>query len=232
MVCAILGSIAMGMMFDPAVINESTDSFKSYVSNGAYWSFQKLGEYYHVGNLLLVIYAACNAIGQFSTLVLSIDAPLRILLDNEDARQFVPSGLLKKNEHGAYINGIKMVICLSGSIILIQSFVPGAASVLTQLNKLNSVTMPLRYLWVFAAYIALRKSLNKFNPEYKFTKNQTVALVAGGWCFFVTAVCCLLGMYVEGDIASTALNVITPVVLTALGLILPEIKKRETAKAN
>ena len=66
MVCAILGSIAMGMMFDPAVINESTDSFKSYVSNGAYWSFQKLGEYYHVGNLLLVIYAACNAIGQFS----------------------------------------------------------------------------------------------------------------------------------------------------------------------
>ena len=231
-VCAIFGTIAMGMMFDPAVINESTDSFKSYVSNGAYWSFQKLGEYYHVGNLLLVIYAACNAIGQFSTLVLSIDAPLRILLDNEDARQFVPSGLLKKNEHGAYINGIKMVICLSGSIILIQSFVPGAASVLTQLNKLNSVTMPLRYLWVFAAYIALRKSLNKFNPEYKFTKNQTVALVAGGWCFFVTAACCLLGMYVEGDIASTALNVITPVVLTALGLILPEIKKREVAKAK
>ena len=232
MVCAILGSIAMGMMFDPAVINESQDSFKSYVSNGAYWSFQKLGEYYHVGNLLLVIYAACNAIGQFSTLVLSIDAPLRMLLDNEDARQFVPSGLLKKNEHGAYINGIKMVICLSGSIILIQSFVPGAASVLTQLNKLNSVTMPLRYLWVFAAYIALRKSLNKFNPEYRFTKNQTVALVAGGWCFFVTAACCLLGMYVEGDIASTALNVITPVVLTALGLILPEIKKREVAKAK
>ena len=129
MVCAILGSIAMGMMFDPAVINESTDSFKSYVSNGAYWSFQKLGEYYHVGNLLLVIYAACNAIGQFSTLVLSIDAPLRILLDNEDARQFVPSGLLKKNEHGAYINGIKMVICLSGSIILIQSFNTGLTMV-------------------------------------------------------------------------------------------------------
>ena len=129
MVCAILGSIAMGMMFDPTVINESTDSFKSYVSNGAYWSFQKLGEYYHVGNLLLVIYAACNAIGQFSTLVLSIDAPLRILLDNEDARQFVPSGLLKKNEHGAYINGIKMVICLSGSIILIQSFNTGLTMV-------------------------------------------------------------------------------------------------------
>ena len=48
MVCAILGTIAMGMMFDPAIINESKESFDSYVSNGSYWAFQKLGEYYHV----------------------------------------------------------------------------------------------------------------------------------------------------------------------------------------
>ena len=91
------------MMFDPAVINESTESFNSYVSNGGYWAFQKLGEYYHVGNLFLIIYAACNAVGQFSTLVLSIDAPLRMLLDNEDAREFIPTKLLKKNKYGAYI---------------------------------------------------------------------------------------------------------------------------------
>lgn len=231
MVCAILGTIAMGMMFDPAVINESPETFNSYVSNGAYWSFQKLGQYYGVGNLLLIIYAACNMIGQFSVLVLSIDAPLRMLLDNENARQFIPSGLLKKNKYGAYVNGIWMIVILSGSIILIQSFVPGAATVLAQLTKLNSVTMPLRYLWVFAAYIALRKSLNKFNPEYKFTKNQGLAFLAGGWCFFVTAICCLMGMYVEGDLFLTAMNVITPFVLTALGLILPIIKKNEKTNA-
>lgn len=226
-VCAILGTVAMGMMFDPAVINESTESFNSYVSNGSYWAFEKLGEYYGVGNLFLIIYALCNAIGQFSTLVLSIDAPLRMLLDNEDAREFIPSGLLKKNKYGAYINGIKMVIILSGSIILIQSFVPGAAAVLAQLNKLNSVTMPLRYLWVFVAYMALRKTVGRFSSEYQFTKNRTLALVAGGWCFFVTAFCCIFGMWVPGDPASTALNVITPFVLTALGIILPQIKKRE-----
>ena len=154
-----------------------------------------------------------------------------MLLDNEDARQFVPTKLLKQNENGAYVNGIWMVVALSGSIIVIQSFVPGAAAVLTQLNKLNSVTMPLRYLWVFAAYIALRKAAGKFHPEYRFVKNQGIALTAGVWCFFVTAACCLLGMYVEGDMASTALNVITPFVLTALGLILPEIKKREKTNA-
>ena len=159
MVCAILGTIAMGMMFDPALINGSTESFNSYVSNGSYWAFQKLGEYYHVGNLLMIIYAACNAIGQFSTLVVSIDAPLRMLLDNEDARQFIPTKLLKQNKFGAYINGIWMVVALSGAIILIQIIGgSGAAGVLAQLNKLNSVTMPLRYLWVFAAYIALRKA--------------------------------------------------------------------------
>ncbi len=229
-VCAILGTIAMGMMFDPEVINETQDSFNSYVSNGSYWAFQKLGEYYGVGDLLLIVYALCNAVGQFSTLVLSIDAPLRMLLDNEQAREFIPNGLLKQNKRGAYINGILMIVVLSGSIILIQSFVPGAAAVLAQLNKLNSVCMPLRYLWVFAAYIALRKAREKFNPEYKFVKNQGVALGFGTWCFILTAACCILGMYVENDIYSTALNVITPCVLTALGLILPMIKKAQDNK--
>ena len=232
MVCAILGTIAMGMMFDPALINGSTESFNSYVSNGSYWAFQKLGEYYHVGNLLMIIYAACNAIGQFSTLVVSIDAPLRMLLDNEDARQFIPTKLLKQNKFGAYINGIWMVVALSGAIILIQIIGgSGAAGVLAQLNKLNSVTMPLRYLWVFAAYIALRKARDKFHPEYRFTKNQPVALVMGFWCFFVTAACCIMGMYSD-DLFTMFLNVVTPIVLTALGMILPLIKKNEKASTK
>ena len=129
-VCAILGTVAMGMMFDPAMINASEESFNSYVSNGAYWAFQRLGSYWGIGDSLLIIYAICNAIGQLSTLVISIDAPLRMLLDNEDAQKFIPRTLLKKNDSGAYVNGIKMVAVLSGSIILIQSFVPGAAAVL------------------------------------------------------------------------------------------------------
>ena len=224
-VCAILGTIAMGMMFDPVAIAEN---FDSYNANGSYWAFQKLGEYYGLGNLLMIIYAACNAIGQFSTLVISIDAPLRMLLDNEDARQFIPTKLLKQNKYGAYINGIWMVVALSGSIILIQALVPNADTVLRQLTQLNSVTMPMRYLWVFLAYIMLRRNIKKFNPEYKFVKNQGVAYFFGFWCFFVTAFCCILGMYKQGDIFTTLLNVITPLVLFALGMILPMIKKRES----
>lgn len=225
-VCAILGTIAMGMMFDPAVINASPESFNSYNSNGSYWAFQKLGGYYHVGNLLLIIYAVCNAIGQLSTLVISIDAPLRMLLDNEAARNYIPSGLLKKNDAGAYVNGIRMVAILSGSIILIQSVVPGAAAVLKQLTKLNSVCMPMRYLWVFFAYLALRRSEDRFPREYRFVKSHGVAMFFGAWCFLVTAASCILGMY-DKDPFTFALNVITPVVLTALGVILPIIAGRE-----
>ncbi len=225
-VCAMLGTIAMGMMFDPTVINASEESFNSYAANGAYWAFQRLGQYYGIGDTLLVIYALCNMIGQFAVLIMSIDAPLRMLLDNEDTKQFIPKKLLKQNDVGAYTNGIIMVAVLSGSIILAQSFVPGAAAVLKQLTKLNSVCMPLRYLWVFAAYIALRKAGDKFHPEYRFVKNDAVALAFGVWCFLITAVSCLLGMHSK-DTFTMALNIITPLVLSILGIIMPLLAKNE-----
>ncbi|MCD8197424.1 MAG: amino acid permease [Lachnospiraceae bacterium] len=227
--CAMLGTVAMGMMYDPEVINASQESFNSYAANGGYWAFQRLGEYYHVGNLFLVLYAMCNMISQFAILILSIDAPLRMLLDNEKTKEFIPSKLRKKNKHGAYTNGILLVVVLSGAIILIQSVAPGAAAVLQQLTKLNSVCMPLRYLWVFVAYLALRKSIDKIPSEYRFVKNQKIAMFFGAWCFAVTLVCCIMGMY-STDRFTFALNVITPIVLTALGMIMPKIAKWERKK--
>ena len=225
-VCALLGTIAMGMMFDPALINESKASFNSYAANGGYWAFQRLGEYYGIGNTFMIIYAACNMIAQFSVLILSIDAPLRMLLDNENTKEFIPSKLRKKNKHGAYQNGIIMVAILSGAIIIAQIVFPGAASVLQMLNKLNSVCMPMRYLWVFVAYLGLRKYMDKYDAEYRFVKNQGAAKFFGVWCFLVTAVCCLLGVYSD-DLYTLILNIATPIILTALGMILPRIAKNE-----
>lgn len=89
----------------------------------------------------------------------------------------------------------------------------------------------MRYLWVFAAYIALRNAYDTIPAEYRFVKNQAVAKFFGGWCFAVTAVCCVLGMY-DKDPFTFALNVITPVVLTVLGLILPALAKREQTAAK
>lgn len=227
--CAILGTIAMGKMFDPAVINASDSSFNSYAANGSYWAFQRLGQYYHLGDLFMIIYAICNLIGQFAILILSIDAPLRMLLGNEKTEQFIPSKLRVKNRHGVYSNGIKLVAVLAGAIILVQSVVPGAAAVLQQLTRLNSVCMPLRYLWVFVAYLALRKAINRIPAEYRFVKNQKLAMFFGGWCFAITAICCIMGMY-NKDPFTFVLNVITPIVLTALGVIMPQIAKREKQK--
>lgn len=229
--CAILGTVAMGKMYDPAIINASEEAFNSYAANGAYWAFQRLGEYYHMGDTFLIIYALCNLIGQFAILILSIDAPLRMLLSNEKTKEFIPSKLRIKNKYGVYNNGIKLVAVLAGAIILIQSVVPGAAAVLQQLTRLNSVCMPMRYLWVFVAYLALRKAIDRFPAEYRFVKSQKTATFFGGWCFAVTAVCCIMGMY-NKDPFTFALNVITPVVLTALGLIMPQLAKREKKKTQ
>lgn len=222
-VSAILGTFAMGMMFDPAAIQ---DNFNSYVANGAYWAFQKLGRYYHLGDTLLILYALCNMIAHFSTLLVSIDAPLRMLLGNAHAGDYLPSALLRQNQYGAYVNGIRLVAVLSGSIILLQTLVPGAANVLAQLMKLNSVCMPFRYLWVFVAYLALRRAPDRFPAEYRFTKKQGIAKFFGIWCFALTAVCCLFGMYSE-DRFTMLLNILTPFFLAALGMIMPLLARRE-----
>ena len=161
----------------------------------------------------------------------TLDRAAMLTIMNPDDKGGLEEALKLKDKYGAHVNGIWMVVILSGSIILIQALVPSADTVLRQLTQLNSVTMPMRYLWVFLAYIMLRKKIKKFNPEYKFVKNQKVAYFFGFWCFFVTAFCCILGMYKEGDLFTTLLNVITPIVLTALGLILPMIKKREKTNA-
>ena len=223
MISAILGTFAMALMFDPQIVNKNLNE---YISNGPYMAFQRLGEYYHVGGLFMYIYSWCNVIGQFSTLVISIDAPLRMLLGSKQAKEFIPKKLLKVNKHGAYINGIWMVVILSGSLIAAQALLPDAQSVMAQLVKLNSTTMPMRYLWVFAAYIALRKQQAKFETSYQMTKSQPLAYTAGVWCFGITAACCIFGIY-SPDSFTLFLNIITPIILVALGLILPAIKKHE-----
>ncbi len=179
MVCAILGTIAMGMMIPAAEI--TGDARDMFIANGAYECFQKLGEYYHLGNFFVIVYGACNAIGQFSTLVLSIDAPLRMLLDDESARQFVPKGLLKQNKNGAYINGIILVGILSGSIIAIQLLGTSAADIITWLTRLNSVCMPMRYLWysLLTSCCAKREANSTATTFSSRIQNWVCSLAAG-----------------------------------------------------
>lgn len=218
-VTAILGTISLGMMID------SNNIPSDLMTNGAYYAFQKLGEYYNLGNLFVIAYAITNMIGQFAVLIISIDAPLRMLLDSGD-RRFIPEKLFVRNKNGAYTNGFKLIFVIVSILIIVPAIGIGSVDELVRwLVKLNAVCMPLRYLWVFVAYIALKKVGGKFEREYYFVKNRTLGIIIGAWCFAFTAFACIGGMYSK-DIFQLALNIITPFVLIALGLILPYIAKK------
>ncbi len=218
-VCAILGTVSLGMMFD------SNNVPNDLMTNGAYYAFQKLGEYYHLGNLFVIIYAITNLIGQFAVLIISIDAPLRMLLDSAD-KNFIPEKMFIKNKNGAYTNGHKLILIIVSILIIVPAIgIKNVDDLVKWLVKLNAVCMPLRYLWVFIAYIALKKAGEKFNREYYFVKNNTVGIIFGAWCFVFTAFACISGMY-STDIFKLILNIITPFILIGLGVIMPYLAKK------
>lgn len=227
-VTALLGTFAMGMMFDPNHIP------KDLMMNGAYYSFQKLGQYYGLGNFFLIVYAIANTLAQISALAFSIDAPIKVLLADVDNR-FIPKSLTKINENGTPINGYKLTAVLVGTLIIVPALGIGdMTSLFNWLLRLNAVVMPLRYLWVFFAYMALKRALDgKFQATYQFTKNKTFGFLAGLWCFGFTAFACIMGMFPKGVKTYSSewyfqitLNILTPIVLLGLGLILPMIAKK------
>lgn len=193
-VTAVLGTIALGMMFDSEHIPGDL------MTNGAYYAFARLGEYYHAGNFFVIAYALTNLVGQFSVMVLSIDAPLRMLLESAD-RTYIPERLLKKNEKGVYVNGQKLIGVIASVLIVVPAFgIRNVDALVRWLVKVNSVCMPLRYLWVFAAYIALKRGGEKFPAVYRFVRNKEIGIAIGLWCFVFTAFACLTGIYSEDQI--------------------------------
>lgn len=227
-VCAILGTIALGMMF-PAVTSDKQK--QDLLLNGAYVAFEKLGHYYHVGNLFKIIYAITQAICFSAALIISIDAPLKILLDNSD-KKYLPAGLLKKNKKGIYTNGLLLIVVIVGLLIFVPAFGIGNEKALNEfLTKINAVCMPLRYCWVFVAYYFLKKRFSKKESEYKFFKRKVPGMVIAAWCFLATLASCIVGMFVEKpggkgvDWFQTSLNVIIPIILVCLGFVMMAVAR-------
>lgn len=227
-VCAILGSLAMGMMFDSWHIPDDL------MTNGQYYAFQKLGEYYHMGNSLMVIYAIANTLGQIAALVFSIDAPLKVLLGDADSK-YIPQRLCRTNASGTPVNGYLLTLVLVAILIMLPTLGIGDMNNLYKwLLNLNSVVMPLRYLWVFVAFIAVIRLAQKYKPEYVFIRNQALALTVGIWCFAFTAFACLTGIFPKMEAFTPewtfqlTLNIVTPFVLVGLGLIFPLLARRNT----
>ena len=233
-ICAVLGSIAMGMIFS------SGNLPNDLMANGAYAAFQILGQHFGVGNFLMIVYALTNGVGQIAALAFSIDAPLRILLADADP-EYVPAWLRKKTNKGTLKNGYTLTGILVSIIILLPLLGIGDMNELVKwLTNLNSVVMPMRYLWVFFAFIMLNRAVKHFQSEYKFIKQKRLAMIAGAWCFLFTLIACVLGMVPKLDYAANpsawwfqlASNILTPIVLILLGMLLPFIARREQRKAT
>lgn len=184
-------------------------------------------------------YGLTNFIGQLSVLLISIDAPIKMLLLDSD-NKYVPKKLTKLNKYGAPINGYIIMTVLVSIIIMI----PVIGSESTQvaydwLLDLNKIVMPLRYLWVFAAYIFVKTAVKAYKAEYVFTKNKKVGIGFAVWCFGFTAFACILGMFPKEALLESnpamynltlLINFITPVVLIGLGFILPMFAKKDLNK--
>lgn len=225
-VSALLGSFAMGLMFDAHNLP------KDLKMNGQYYAFQLLGQYYGLGNSLMIIYALANGIGQIAALMFSIDAPIKVFLGEANPR-FVPNFLNKKNKHGAPINGYILTAILVSILIIVPAFgIKNINDLFNWLLDLNSIVMPMRYLWVFVAYIAIKKLASQFNSDYQFVKNRQLGMTIGIWCFGLTIFAILMGMFPKGITMYShqwyfqlTLNIITPFGLLALGFIMPIIAK-------
>ena len=208
--CALLGTLAVGLMFD------SNNIPKDLLTNGAYYAFQLLGEYLGVGNILMVLYAAMYSFLTFTVAVISIDAPLRTLLTPENG-QYISSWFYKKNKNGIYKNAYRVVLCVVGALLVIPALgIPNVDGLIEWLVKMNSVIMPMRYLWVFVAYIALKRGFEKFSPKYVFMRNKSIGILVAIWCFLITAASCITGVYSESAF-EMSMNIILPVVLIGAG---------------
>ncbi|MGY3765102.1 amino acid permease [Vagococcus vulneris] len=233
-ICAILGSFSMGMLFD------SNNIPSDLMANGAYVAFGKLGAYYGVGNLFVIVYAIAQALAQISALAFSIDAPLKILLADADS-DYIPESFSKMNKNDTPIKGY----ALTGVLVSILIIIPGLGmknmnDLYNWLLNLNASVMPLRYLWVFFAYMMVNKLHKEFKSEYKFVKNPKIGFIIGLWCFLFTAFACILGIIPKTPYAANpkawifqiTLNILTPLVLLALGFIFPYMAKKNKEKAH
>lgn len=222
----------MGMVFSSGNIPEDL------MANGAYSAFQILGQHYGMGNTLMMIYAFTNGVGQIAALAFSIDAPLRILLADANP-DYIPNWLRQKTDKGTLKNGYLLTGILVSIIILLPLLGIGNMNELVKwLTNLNSIVMPMRYMWVFFAFIMLNRAVKHFKSEYKFIKQKRLAMFAGAWCFLFTAIACVLGMVPKISYSASPSswwfqllsNILTPVVLLLLGMILPYIARREKRK--
>ncbi|MCF0104280.1 MAG: amino acid permease, partial [Eggerthellaceae bacterium] len=159
-ISAIIGSLATVVLLGG---NQMPDDM---ATNGAYVAFQLLGQKLGCRNILMILYAICDTVAQFSVLVIFVDVPLRIFLGCAKPQdKIIPKGLLKKSKQGTFVNGQILQIILVAVVTLFPISGIGNVDILIKsIVKLTSICNPLGYLWVFIAYILYKERIDRFKP--------------------------------------------------------------------
>ncbi len=79
----VFGSFSLGVFFNA---HHLPDNLKM---NGSYYAFQRLGEFFHLGNTLMYIFAVTQIIYMCALLAVLLDAMTRMLI-SDTGKQFMP----------------------------------------------------------------------------------------------------------------------------------------------
>ena len=224
----IFGSFSLGVFFDAYHLPNDLKM------NGSYYAFQALGEQYHLGNLLMYIFAWTEVFYLAALLAVLLDAMTRMLISDTGAK-YMPKVLRKTNGNGLPVNGYLLTCGLSAFIMLLGIFLPSMNDIFNWLLNLNGIISPGVTCWIFFAFIKIRQDSKKFPSDYVYIKNDKLALSVGWWCLIITAVATIFGIGPQ-DVTfggstwwyELIINFVSLIVLIGLGALLPYVTRRET----
>ncbi|MFT8361957.1 MAG: amino acid permease [Sporolactobacillus sp.] len=226
-ITALLGSFSLSIFFD------SNHIPRDLRMNGEYYAFQLIGGYFHVGNLLLYAYSIANVLAQLSVLVVLIDANSRILVSDTD-RHYIPRALFKTNDRGTPVNVYSLTTILVSFINIIPIFgISDMNNVYNWLLNLNAIIQPLTCIWIFYAFMQIRKKTSGFTSAYVFVADHRIARGIAAWLIFATVIACFFSLFPAVKVYSATwwyelgLNLFSPLLLVGLGFIMPGIARRQ-----
>ncbi|WP_353990002.1 APC family permease [Pediococcus argentinicus] len=223
----IFGSLSLGVFFNHYHLPVDLKM------NGSFYAFQIVGEHLRLGKAMLYAFIVAQLLYMFALLALLLDAMTRILV-SDTGPKYMPSKLLKVNRRGIPINGYIMTSSLCAGILLLGVFLPNMNEIFNWLLNLNGIVSPFVTCWIFFAFIRVRQKKNQFPASYVFIKNDCLAILVGGWCLAITFIAATMGVFPQ-DVPfgsdpywhELTLNIITPIIMVAIGCILPLIARYE-----
>ncbi|MGR3742466.1 APC family permease [Companilactobacillus sp. DQM5] len=223
----VLGSFSLGIFFNA---HNLPNDLKM---NGSYYAFQYMGNEFGVGQLFMYIFSVTQAIYMMAQLAVLIDAGTRMFL-SDTAKKYLPSGLTKTDRRGLPINGYWLTTGICTVILVLSATLPNMNSIFNQLLNLNGIVSPFATCFLFTSFITVRLRQKEFPSEFVFLKNRKFALIVGWWCLLFTFTFACLSVFQIDEKFGTAaywhvitLNLIEPVIMLAIGILLPYIAKYE-----